>query len=300
MRTSAVLCVLLALGCESAADLAVDLRTDLVCGAEFRTAQVSIDGGAPLLVQLDPRDDFRAGVRLIDFPALAPGTHHVEIALRLGPRIVAERSLLVELASSRVVTAVFTRSCVEVTCPGAMGDPGRQTCLGGTCVGGACTPETPEHCAPQCASDGDCTAAQACSRAACRDGVCLVEDSGSCGPDLFCHPVTGCQPIGASECPALMQAGDGYCIDVFQQGDMTWTDASAYCAERGGDLCTTAQWQAACHDPAQILDAELEGWEWTNDVADGIAGKSGEGSCDGRSTHEIFIDPFGVRCCVPR
>ena len=299
MKRVVVVALAFVSGCQSAPDLIVDMRTDMVCGVEFHSVEVSVDGAAPTVVWPSPRSDFLDGVRLVDVESLAPGSHQVEVTLRLGSEVVAERSLLVDLVQSRAVTAVFTRSCIDVECPGDRGDATRETCLGGTCVGGACTPETPAFCTALCTVDSECAATQACSRGLCRDGVCLVEDSGSCGPDLFCHPESGCQPIGASGCPPLTQAGDGFCIDIFQQGSMTWTDASAFCRSRGGDLCSETQWRSACEDPASVLDSATDDWEWTDDVADDVGGKSGAGGCDARSGHEIFVDSYGVRCCVP-
>lgn len=296
---ASLLAMVAAAGCEPAPDLVVDMRTDLVCGVEFHSAEVSVDGALMTTALPDAEQDFLTGVRLAELEMLETGTHHVEVSLRLGSEVVAERSMLVDLQRTRVVTAIFTRSCEGISCNGSAGDASRETCLGGSCVAGGCAPELDATCVTECTTDADCAAAQDCSAATCDGGVCLQTDSGSCGPDQFCHPSQGCLPLGSEGCPPFMQAGDGFCIDIYQQSSMTWTDASAFCQSRGGDLCTPEQWLAACTDPDSLLDRATDDWEWTNDVTDDVGGKSGAGSCDARSGHEIFVDPYGVRCCVP-
>lgn len=281
-------------GCTSAPDLRVDLRTDYVGGVEFETALVSLDGGAFETVQLDHRANYVSGVRLIKYDGLDPGTRRVVVRLMLGTIQVAERAAVVSLQETSAVTVVMTRSCWGVSC-----DPG-QVCLGGACVDETCNPETPTTCTDQCSADADCGGGSVdCLAGRCVDGVCLLGDSGSCGSGLFCHPDIGCASVGSASCPPFMQEVDDFCIDVFQSGNMTWIDATAYCEERGASLCNEEEWFAGCNSGE--LDAIFDDWEWTSVlVSETDALKHGSGDCEATSPHTIDDGDYGVRCCAPR
>ena len=289
------------LGCTSDPGLLVDMRTDYVGGVEFEAIEVSLDDGPfePVILE-HARNDYVDGVRVMRYPQVDTGVRRVQVRLTLGSLVVAERAAVVDVVETSAVTVVLTRSCRGVTCPA--GDADATACLGGECVDPACNPETPGSCpAAQCANDGDCPSLGDCSAGRCVEGACLVGDDGSCGPDSFCHPTLGCRTTGSSGCPAYMIEMDGFCIDLFQSGDMTWVDATAYCESRGATLCSPEQWVEACNMAGDTVEGLTEGWEWTSElVTDTSALKHGAGDCTTTSPHQIDDGDYGVRCCANR
>lgn len=207
MRRTALLlliaCVLSA--CEgNPPDLAVDLRTDFAPLSEFVRVRTQRIGEAGEI--LDERSvlgelegDYLRGVRVAEFRDLPVGTHTLRVSLMdlAGAPILPPLNLQVELQSSRVVTALVSRSCLGVACPEADGDPTLTECAGGRCVRPECTPETPDACPTTtgCASDAECMPAVACAIGRCIDATCLSVDEGACGDGQWCHPELGCQVL---------------------------------------------------------------------------------------------------------
>jgi hypothetical protein len=49
-----------------------------------------------------------------------------------------------------------------------------------------------------------------------------------------------------------------------------------------------------------LTDMVNQGYEWVAEEDSGVAHKRGESGCDDASAHEIFVDPYGYRCCLDR
>ena len=204
-----LLSVLIAVGCGAGdVTLVLDLRTDLVAGAEFSSIVVALPEEelelAPIEVALGDRY-VGTGARVAELEGLAPSTArrvHVRLLDAAGA-LVSETELLVRNTAATAAVIVVSRDCRDLACPGA-GDPGGNTrCLGGRCVEPECLTGSETSCpVPQCTDDGGCPAAGACARGVCQDGVCLFEaDGDSCAVDEFCEPRRGCR-----EAPEVLES----------------------------------------------------------------------------------------------
>lgn len=203
-RVTPMLALALA-GCTSSVSMIVELRTELRAGAEIARVETDVFRGdaspatdAPLRSAppraLAPTEDALAGVRVAELDGLEPGTYLVRVrALDAAANHQGTALVLVALRASRVVTAILTRDCRDVTCPGD-GAPTAIACLDGRCVEPTC-PEDPSTCPPpECAADGECTpaGAAACVRGACLAGFCVeYPDDARCGAGR-CDRVEGC------------------------------------------------------------------------------------------------------------
>ncbi len=198
---------LMMMGCQPTGHaLIVDLRTDFRPGLEFVAVRTELVGAdADEIPQMRTtampggEDALRAGLRVAEFSGITEDSVLVVVALLGADGVpVAERPVRVRMAGeSRGVTAVLTRSCQVVLCPGSAADTSLVACHGGACVSAECTPESPESCEPECDSDEACTASAgaSCAAAVCRDGVCLrVADDALCSSDLWCDAEDGCLP----------------------------------------------------------------------------------------------------------
>lgn len=199
-RVALLVLVLLGAGCEDDdATLIVQLRTDLVPGAEFTGVVIRAEG-VPDLEAIARRDmDFLEGVRVGEVAGLPRDPDvSVEVDLVTSLGVVVTRPLVVDLTSGNVaVTVLVTRDCRGVACP-AGDDPTASACLAGRCVEPTCTEETPEDCGivSECVRDDDCPALDMCSARICDDGICLYDEVvDACMADFFCNPETGCEPI---------------------------------------------------------------------------------------------------------
>jgi hypothetical protein len=121
------------------------------------------------------------------------------------------------------------------------------------------------------------------------DGVSRIDDPPP-GPDAGCPGDTAKVPVTA----ARMSAS---CIEKAQRGSATWTDAKADCEGLGRRLCADAEWLAACLGADGVTEM-IGDYEWVAEEAAGVAKKRGSSACDDSSEHEIFVDPFGYRCCI--
>lgn len=108
-------------------------------------------------------------------------------------------------------------------------------------------------------------------------------------------PVVPVCPLGTTE----LAPGSPTCIEKDQRGSDTWTNAVADCANLGRRLCADAEWFEGCTSAAG-LTGMFDDYEWVAEEAGGVALKRGPDACDGMSSHEIFIDPYGYRCCVAK
>ncbi len=159
--------------------LLVDLRTDLVPGIEFDSVTVELLGDDFDVSQthdVSPTGDYLRGVRVGAFENLSSSRRTARARLfdRDGRRI-GEREVTIEINGDTVVTIVFTRSCLAVTCPGD-GDASRTACHNGMCVEPECSPENPDACGEtNCTDASDCPAPTAdCAEAVCLAGFMLL------------------------------------------------------------------------------------------------------------------------------
>src|SRR5262245_49789153 len=114
---------MLAAGCESRADLFVELRTDLEPEVEVSAARTEVRSRAtgalagsaerPLRIG----DPLGSGVRIAELDALALGSYDVFVALDDPADVqVLRRDYIVELRGQLTLTALLARSCLGVSC----------------------------------------------------------------------------------------------------------------------------------------------------------------------------------------
>jgi hypothetical protein len=109
--------------------------------------------------------------------------------------------------------------------------------------------------------------------------------------------------ITVALCPAAttpIAAGSTVCIEQARRGSETWTDARASCMALGRRLCADAEWFEACTMASGLTDMVNDGYEWVAEQSSGVAQKRGASGCTDMSSHEIFVDPYGFRCCLDR
>lgn len=107
-------------------------------------------------------------------------------------------------------------------------------------------------------------------------------------------------PPGCPSGTTPTRPGSQVCIEQARRGSDTWTRASASCLALGRRLCADAEWFEACKMASGLTDMVNDGYEWVAEEDSGVAHKRGESGCDDASAHEIFVDPYGYRCCLDR
>ncbi len=153
--------VVLALGGCSADEheLIVNVRTDLVPGAEFDQAVVELfdERGTfgERLRRVEVRavagDDYTEGYRVAELQAVPNGFFVIRAALLLDGDLVVDAVGPLEVRENRAVTVDVTRACVGVSCPPPAA-PNATVCVAGTCAppeclfarGGAGCPSVPD------------------------------------------------------------------------------------------------------------------------------------------------------------
>jgi hypothetical protein len=125
-----------------------------------------------------------------------------------------------------------------------------------------------------------------------RDGGGTVMDDGG-----------GTAVDASPSCPMDMVAvpvDPPFCIDLMQSPPDTWTNAGMICAGRGKRLCADTEWYEACLQATELGIPDMVGdYEWVAElVTPTEGGKRGYLSCEDESAHEIFVDPYVVRCCA--
>jgi len=207
-----MLVAVLAFGCgDGDIQLIVDLKTDFVPGAEFVGVRTELDGELIEDVSATASRDYLEPQRVAERSGLAAGDRTVTVSL-LAPSgaVLASRRLRLDLDRSLAVTAVITRDCRDVSCPGP-GDPeGFTTCIAGACADPGCSEADPAACPmPECTAASQCPMSDPCAEAVCDDGVCLYRpDPMACGVDEFCAAESGCTPLPESRPDAgAMDAG---------------------------------------------------------------------------------------------
>lgn len=200
--------------------LVVQLRTDYAPGVEVDAARVEITQGAETLASedrvLEVGEDYVAGVRLAEVAGLTTGDYRVTVTLFSSGATRAVRRIALSHPGGRfAVTALISRSCLDVSCPMDGEDASLSECVGGRCVEETCTAETPESCpAPECTDASGCPPSTDCTQAACVDGVCLETlDSSVCPDGERCIAGSGCFPETGT-CAADLDCGhfDAMCL----------------------------------------------------------------------------------------
>lgn len=211
-----VLFALATSGCgDGSVDLFVDLRTDLVAGAEFARVETRIEGGPAVSEDAPTGRSYVAGRRVAVFRDL-PRSPSLRLELRLldasGALVVARPAFVAGDVADAAVTIVVTRDCRGVECP-AGDDPAASACLDGRCAPEAClTGAEPDCPTPACVGADACDVADGCSTARCQDGACFREpDDGACGAAQRCEVGTGCVD---AECTDPCRCGSGCDVSV--------------------------------------------------------------------------------------
>ncbi len=107
-------------------------------------------------------------------------------------------------------------------------------------------------------------------------------------------------PAGCPAATTPIAPGSTVCIEQARRGSETWTNAKASCMALGRRLCADAEWFEACTMASGLTDMINDGYEWVAEESGGVAQKRGASGCNDMSAHEIFVDPYGYRCCVDR
>ncbi|MCA9608174.1 MAG: putative metal-binding motif-containing protein [Myxococcales bacterium] len=265
-RCIGLLVVAFALGCDGGgeATLVVALKTDFVPLVEF-THVVVRAGGAERTYAVTGSEDFGDAVAVAEISGLDPVTDvRVEVELLDRDRVLVARPLLVDLTRRAVaVTVVVTRSCRDVTCPGA-DNPSATACLGGRCVDERCTEETPQYCQSGmagCRADVDCPSMDACSRPSCQLGACLYEPaSGACGDGQICLPATGCveMPVPGADAGVRdagggpMDAGPPPMPDAGDPCDAVVCDPLEICVDGACQALPPCRGDGTCAEPTDV------------------------------------------------
>jgi hypothetical protein len=183
----------LVIGCtEDGGTIFVELKTDLVAGAEFAAVQTLLEGShSPIEVPALLGDDFFDGRRVAELGGVPPGRHVVVVTLVAADRgPITERRFRLDVSGSTGLTALLTRSCRSVRCTGS------ETCVAGSCVPDDCVHPGDASCpAPQCTSVSACPSPSTCAEARCDQGACLYASLGTCGAGAYCSPEDGCLPV---------------------------------------------------------------------------------------------------------
>lgn len=189
LACTALALALVVLGCTTNEEgLIVNLQTDLRAGVEFDAVAVQVDDAAPRTLLVTTRDAFTRPSFVAYFAGLASGTRVVRVALLLGASERAVRTLSIPFRGSYLVTAVVTRSCIDVPCEQGF------SCAGSLCVPTDCITGDEPSCPPSaCTSSDTCPASTPCARPLCAGRVCLEEpDDSRCGMGEICIASRGC------------------------------------------------------------------------------------------------------------
>ncbi len=225
---------LLSSACSSEPELAIDLRSDLTPAVEIDRVLVTVDGAAEAPRPIARDALLSRGVRIYE-GRLSSGRHTIHVALSLAGVPVLSRDYVVQLDSSLIMAAVFTRDCRGVECPGSGGSAMETECLAGRCVEVSCVAPGDPSCPPdlgECTAAGDCDEAAACASATCNEGLCFEVSSCPAGSSCdfesaMCAPDDPSVDAG----PGVVDAGiDGGSDAPSDAGEPTLACASRACA----------------------------------------------------------------------
>lgn len=278
--------LLMIVGCgEGSSSLRVDFRTDLVAEFELSRVNVTLDGDLGRSVSIVRGQRLIEGIVLTDYDPVAQGRHRVQADL-FGPdgRSIGQRAVEVVVRDTTLVTLVFTRSCVSVSCP----DAERPECVNGRCVPSDCSPENPDACgASLCESAAMCDApAASCAEAVCTaDHLCLQRPvAGGCAAMEVCLPDEGCAPL-----PGAVDAG---CVEGGCDTGCTLTN---YYRDADGDGYGGLETVSGCVGTVPPMSAATPGdCEDTDPAIHPAAAEICDGTdndCNGR-----VDDPFILTC----
>lgn len=100
-------------------------------------------------------------------------------------------------------------------------------------------------------------------------------------------------------CPSnTVKVNERYCIDIERRSQLNHANATVYCAQRGGRLCTWDEYYAGCTLVGSQLNNLFTDWEWINDVSDHThsADQMGRTSCASqRAVLPTILT--SARCC---
>lgn len=201
MIRQTLLFYVLGLGCgsEPLAQLSIDLRSDYLPGAEIAQVITRLELGEGFerraSANLTELAELSVGTRVASFDSLDLGSYRLHVdAFDEDGEWVASRLGVVEVRGDVALTIVFSRACLERSCPEDGDPPNATECVGGVCVAPECFPETPSLCLMPCTRTDECPD-EGCGAGICRDSICqFVPDpsrcaSGMCGSDLRCVPI---------------------------------------------------------------------------------------------------------------
>lgn len=111
---------------------------------------------------------------------------------------------------------------------------------------------------------------------------------------LTSPPVTGC-PSNA------VPVNANYCIQTGRRTTVTHPEATQFCAQLGGRLCTWDEYYVACTLVGNQLTGRFVDWEWINDTSDHThtGNQMGRTNCNSLRTM-IPSTVNSVRCCFNR
>ncbi len=105
-------------------------------------------------------------------------------------------------------------------------------------------------------------------------------------------------PIRSGCPPSTVTLRGPACMDSTMVTGMTFYVAAAYCAEKGGRLCTWQEYYQACHATNEGLPALFTVWEWSDDTANHghSVAQVGRTTCMSQRTTNPSVTG-GTRCC---
>ena len=124
----------------------------------------------------------------MSYPRIEPGLRVVRVALMRAGRERVVRSFSIPFRGSYLLTAVVSRSCLDVECEDGF------TCAGERCVPEDCVNGTEPSCpTEQCLTSSDCMSTTMCARPLCALSICLDDlDDSRCGAGEICVSREGC------------------------------------------------------------------------------------------------------------
>lgn len=293
MRTVLVaLASLLLCGCtEEGASLFVELRTDLVSGAEFFAVEAVLDDTNRMSSPAIGTQDFYAGQRIAEYEDLEVGAHVLVVRLLDAEGAeVASRRTRIDVDGQLALTVLVSRDCQGVTCGVD------QTCVHGSCASTDCHEElNPSACGTfECTSASECDApAAACAVAECDFGACLSAPvADTCGATEYCDVEVGCRPRGPSLDAAVDAQPDAPdTAPPTDSGAADTNDAAARCGEFPGLL---GHWTMDAADISgdQVRDSSGNGQDgtWRGSAAPTVVpGRIGD-AIDWSGTTTAFVD----------
>jgi hypothetical protein len=179
-----------ALGCPAPRDegLIINLQTDFRAGLEFDDVLVEVDDAMPRHHAVTRRDRFTRPEFITSYSTIPTGRRTVRVALMRGGVERVVRTFSSMFQGSYLVTAVVSRSCLDVPCDEGL------TCAGERCVPVTCVTGMEPSCpTAQCVRSSDCTSTTMCAHPLCALTVCLDDlDDSLCAADEVCVSREGC------------------------------------------------------------------------------------------------------------